>query len=106
MYTMRRTLMPRPRPEGDTKNFQFRMTVEETARWQEIFDRAWERTKGCIDATKFNRLLLGLEENPSILSEKDRLYFQQAGQDRAKVLGRAASSKPHIKEAAPQIKRK
>jgi hypothetical protein len=108
MYTMRRTrtLMPRAKPNGQTKNFQFRMTPEETERWQALFDKAWKRTHGCIDETKFNRLLLGLRDDPAVLTPQERAYFQQAGMDKAELIGRAPASKPHIREVSPRSKRK
>lgn len=99
--------MPRPKPEGETKSFQFRMTVEETARWLELYQRAKDRTGGYIKDTDFNRLLLGLKEDPKAVTEKDRIYFQQAGlEDKAKLIGRVTSPRPHIREVSPKIKRK
>jgi hypothetical protein len=102
---MRPTAMPRPKPEGKVKHFQFRMTPEETARWQVLFDRAWKRTHGCIDETKFNRLLLGLRDDPAVLTAQERASFLQADADNAELIGRAPASKPHIREVSPRSKR-
>jgi hypothetical protein len=81
------------------------MTVEETVRWNELFQIAYEKTGGYIDATKFNRLLVGLKDDPTVVTEKDRAYFRQAGKEPAKMLGRAPSTKPRIREVSSKSKR-
>jgi len=106
MYTIRRKGMPRPKQDGFTKNFQFRLTAVETTRWLEIFEKAKKRNP-YITETHFNRILVGLDEDAqSLLTERDRIYFQGTRAKEATMAGRAGSitSKPHIKEVSPKRK--
>lgn len=95
--------MPRPKPKGPTVHFQLKLYGEDAERWQKLWDIAHARNP-YIDATKFNRLLMGLDVDLSVVTIKDRVYFQ--GQlPQTEMLGRSKSSKPHIKEV-PVGKRK
>lgn len=98
--------MPRPKPEGPYKNFQLRLSGEEAARLIKLYDQAKSRNPYASE-TDVNRRLLDLDPDlDGIITEKDRLYFQQAGKEKAKLLGRAPASKPHLREVSPKTKRK
>jgi hypothetical protein len=101
---MRRAAMPRPKPKGPIKTFQLRLRADESKRWYEIFAKALERNPR-INETEINRRLLGLDVDiDGAVTEKDRIYFQ--GQTpNADMLGRAKSSKAHLKEVSPRTKR-
>ena len=99
--------MPRPKPKGPIKHFQFRLKPEEAERWYEVFNRAQDRNPR-INETEVNRRLLGLDPDiDGAVTEKDRMYFQgQTGQTQTtELLGRAKSSKAHLKEVSPRTKR-
>lgn len=106
MYTIAFKRMPRPKPEGPFKTFQLRLNGEEAARWFKIWRTAKERNHYMTE-TDVNRRLLGLDEDKNgEVTERDRIWFQQAGKEKAKLLGRGASGKAHIKEVSPRTKRK
>lgn len=105
MYTIRER-MPRPKPEGPVKTFQFRMSGEVARRWLDLFDKAKKRNP-YLDESDFNKRLVGLTKDlDGSVPEADVAYFRQAGQEKAKLIGRAASGKPHIREVSPKVKRK
>lgn len=104
MYTIRRE-MPRPKPAGPIKTFQLKLTAEESERWRKIWESAKERNH-YINETQVNRILLGLDDDPEMVNERERMYFRGVP-GKPGMLGRAAPSKPHIREvASPKKKRK
>ena len=108
MYTIRRaarTRMPRPKPLGPIKNFQLKLSAEESERWETISQAVKARNRYLND-TQINRILLGLDDDPEIITEKELMYFRGIP-GKAQVLGRAAPSKAHIREVtSPKKKRK
>lgn len=96
--------MPRKKSAGPKKNFQFRLTPEEAKRWFELYEKAKMRTVGKLDDTYFNRLLVGLEHNPALVTEKDRLSFFSVSVEEPKLIGQAPSGKAHIKQVSPRSK--
>lgn len=96
--------MPRPKPKGPMKNFQFRLKPKEAERWYEVFRRAQDRNPR-INETEVNRRLLGLDlDIDGAVTEKDRVYFQGQTQT-TELLGRTKPSKAHLKEVSPRTKR-
>jgi hypothetical protein len=100
---MRDDPMPRPKPKGPTVHFQLKLYGDDAERWQKIWDAAKKRNP-YIDQTRLNRLLLGLDADPGIITEKDRIYFRGQTPD-ADLLGTTKPSKAHLKEVSPKTKR-
>lgn len=104
MYTLVSRAMPRPKPAGPIKTFQLKLSTEQSARWLKLFTAAKERNP-YVNDTIFNRLLLGLEDDPEILTEKDRLFFRGAKLP-SEMKGPVESKKPRLKEVSPKNRRK
>ena len=105
VYTIgRQVSMPRPRPSGPRKTFQLKLTPEESERWQKTFDRARERNH-YINETQVNRILLGLDDDPATVTERERIYFRGIP-GKPGMLGHTALSKSHIHEVAPAKKKR
>lgn len=104
MYTILSTPMPRPKQNGPTRNFQFRMDAEQTKRWLEIWTRAKKRNQH-INESEVNKRLTGLKAPDSDVTEDDRLYFLgPEAIERAEMVGRLRA-KTRIKEVSSKKKR-
>lgn len=102
MYTIRD--MPRPKPSGPTDNFQFRLKADEYAVWDALWQKASARVR-YLSKTMFNRILVGLEDDPNVVTAQDRALFYAASKGKPELIGAAPPARARIRQVPTKKER-